>query len=51
LSKEKREKQLKLELIYSSGYAMYSKRFYRIHDIDFSRNPKSLMEDGKTTYC
>ncbi|CAD8060811.1 unnamed protein product [Paramecium primaurelia] len=51
LQKEKRLKKLKQELIDSSGYAMYSKRFYRIHDIDYSRNPKSLMEDGKTTYC
>ncbi|CAK69818.1 unnamed protein product (macronuclear) [Paramecium tetraurelia] len=42
--------QIRKKLIGQSGLAKYSNRFYRIDDIDFSRNPQSMMEDGKTTY-
>ncbi|CAD8166637.1 unnamed protein product [Paramecium octaurelia] len=42
--------KLSKKLIGQSGLAQYSNRFYRINDIDFSRNPQSMMEDGKTTY-
>ncbi|CAK69048.1 unnamed protein product (macronuclear) [Paramecium tetraurelia] len=43
-------KQLQEQLQHTSGYAMYSKRFYRILGIDFSKTPQSLMENGKMTY-
>ncbi|CAD8064937.1 unnamed protein product [Paramecium sonneborni] len=44
-------KQLTEMLKDTSGFTMYSKRFYRIYDVDFKNNPRSLMESGEMTYA